>query len=131
MRFNKKAGTIALLLLVCVPAPSAASGNLISQVPSKQKPASTGITPQQSRPSNKEYTSIETTTNIRTRYEYFDDQFGAQQQADDIIATRISSRLTFRKGPFALDAELVDSRIFRASIFTPLGTDDINTTEPI
>lgn len=131
MRFNKKAGTIALLLLVCVPAPSTASGNLISQEPSRQKPASKGITPQQSRPSNKEYASIETTTNIRTRYEYFEDQFGAQQKADDIIATRISSRLTFRKGPLALDAELVDSRIFRASTFTPLGTDDINTTEPI
>lgn len=36
MRFNKKAGTIALLLLVCVPAPSTASGNLISQEPSRR-----------------------------------------------------------------------------------------------
>ncbi|WP_420933826.1 alginate export family protein [Alteromonas sp. A081] len=140
MCFNKKAGTAALLLFVFAPASSAESRHLYYQdiayqdtayqQHGSQKSSYQKRRPQNASPFKKEKASIKITTNVRTRYEYFDSQLGAVQKTDDVIATRISSQLTLQKGPFALDAELVDSRLFRSSEFTPLGTDDINTTEP-
>lgn len=145
MCFNKKAGTIALLVIVFAPASSAASRYFFDQGPAyqdtayqkhaSQKSSTRKSGPQKSKPKNsrpvsKKKTSIEIATNIRTRYEYFANQLGSEQQVDDVVVTRVSSKLTLQKGAFALDAELVDSRIFKASEITPLGTDDINTTEP-